>query len=72
VVFGNGNIGGELCEAIRFLDILISGLSAKLQTVSVWESLKLMFEYSLVLPFWCRLTWVVPDKIQEGQCVWCV
>jgi len=19
----------------------------------------------LVLPFWCRLTWVVPDKIQE-------
>ena len=21
----------------------------------------------LVLPFWCRLTWVVPDKIQEGH-----
>jgi len=34
----------------------------------------------LVLPFWCRLTWIVPDKIQEGRktvvcvcvcvCVW--
>jgi len=23
----------------------------------------------LVLPFWCRLTWIVPDKIQGG-CVW--
>jgi len=22
---------------------------------------------SLVLPFWCQLTWVVPDKIQEGR-----
>jgi len=21
----------------------------------------------LVLPFWCRLTWVVPDTIQEGR-----
>jgi len=21
----------------------------------------------LVLPFWCQLTWVVPDKIQEGR-----
>jgi len=21
----------------------------------------------LLLPFWCRLTWVVPDKIQEGR-----
>ena len=21
----------------------------------------------LVLPSWCRLTWVVPDKIQEGR-----
>jgi len=20
----------------------------------------------LVLPFWCQLTWVVPDRIQEG------
>jgi len=32
----------------------------------------------LVSTFWCRLTWVVPDKIQEGRkngcvcvCVWC-
>jgi len=23
-------------------------------------------KFRLVLPFWCRLTWVVPDKIQEG------
>jgi len=21
----------------------------------------------LVLPFWCQLIWVVPDKIQEGH-----
>jgi len=21
----------------------------------------------VVLPFWCRLTWIVPDKIQEGR-----
>ena len=21
----------------------------------------------LVVPFWCRLTWVVPDKIQKGH-----
>ena len=26
----------------------------------------------LVLPIWCRLSWVVPDKIQEGQKNGCV
>jgi len=26
----------------------------------------------LVLPFWCRLTRVVPDKIQEGHKMVCV
>jgi len=26
----------------------------------------------LVLPFWCLLTWVVPDRIQEGRKMVCV
>jgi len=26
----------------------------------------------LVLPFWCRLTWVVLDRIQEGLKMVCV
>jgi len=35
-------------------------------TISCYSKSRLVFTF-LVLPFWCRLTRVVPYKIQEGH-----
>jgi len=43
--------------------IITSTISPML--LNVW-SIQIGFTF-LVLPFWCWLTWVVPDKIQEGR-----
>jgi len=39
----------------------------KAQLISLPLTVSCSSKAILVLPSWCRLTWVVPDKIQEGH-----
>jgi len=44
---------------------------AQLMPLSLVQQIQIGFTF-LVLPFWCQLTQVVPDKIQEGRKTVCV
>jgi len=46
-------------------DLHVAQLMPLLLTISCSSKSRLLFTF-LVLPFWCWLTWVVPDKMQEG------
>jgi len=62
--------GGKLADVVMCL-----GQGANLHVAQLMPlplTISCSSKSRLVLPSWCRLTWVVPDKIQEGCKMVCV
>jgi len=57
------------------VDLHMAQLMALPLTISCSSKSRMVLPF-MVLPFWCQLTWIIPDKIQEGHkmvvcvCVW--